>query len=76
MDFYDMADSVDKIVYQLRTQQPDPELKGEVDDLVRELTTIADVLYTLYPTSFYTVEERKAEVRRLWAKANNERGRF
>jgi len=76
MDFYDMADSVDKIVYQLRTQQPDPELKGEVDDLVRELTTIADVLYTLYPASFYTVEERKAEVRKLWAKANNERGRL
>lgn len=76
MDFYDMADSVDKIIYHLQTQQPDPELKGEVDDLVRELTTIADVLFTLYPTSFNTVEERKTQVRKLWAKANNERGRF
>ena len=76
MDFFDMAGSVDEIIYHLQTQQPDHELKGEVDDLVRELTTIADVLCTLYPTSFNTVEERKAEVRKLWAKANNERGRF
>lgn len=76
MDFYDMADSVDKIVYQLQTQQPDPDLKGEVGDLIRELTTIADVLYTLYPSGLSTVEERKTQVRKLWAKANNERGRF
>ena len=76
MDFYYIADSVDKIVYHLQTRQPDPELTGEVGDLVRELNTIADVLYTLYPTSFNTVEERKAQVRKLWAKANNERGRF
>ena len=76
MDFYDMAGIVEEIIYHLQTQQPNPELKGEVDDLVRELTTIADVLGTLYPTSFNTVEERKTQVRKLWAKANNERGRF
>lgn len=76
MDFCDMAESVDEIVYQLQIQQHDPELEGEVADLIRELSTIGDVLYTLYPTSFYTVEERKAQVRKLWAKANNERGRF
>lgn len=76
MDFYDMAGSVDQIVHRLKAQQPDPELKGEVDDLIRELTTIADVLYTLYPSGFNTVEERKTQVRKLWAKANNERGRF
>jgi len=76
MDFYDMAERIDGILSDLRLQQADPELEGEVADLIRELSTIADVLYTLYPVSFNTVEDRKTQVLKLWAKANNERGRF
>lgn len=76
MDFYDMAESVDKVIYHLKTQQTPPEIRGEVYDLIRELSTIAEVLYTLYPAPYKTVEERKTQVRKLWAKANNERGRL
>lgn len=76
MDFYDMGERVDSILSDLQSEQADPELEGEVADLIRELTTIEDVLYTLYPVPFNTVEERKTQVRKLWAKANNERGRF
>ena len=76
MDFYDMAERVSSVVNDLQSEQADPELEGEVADLIRELTTIADVLYTLYLVPCNTVEDRKIQVRKLWAKANNERGRF
>ena len=76
MDFYDMAGRVSSVVNDLQSEQADPELEGEVADLIRELTTIADVLYTLYLVPFNTVEDRKTLVRKLWAKANNQRGRF
>lgn len=76
MDFYDMGERVDSILSDLQSEQADPELEGEVADLIRELTTIEDVLYTLYPVPFNTVEDRKTLVRKLWAKANNQRGRF
>ncbi len=76
MDFYDMAERVSSVVNDLQSEQADPELEGEVADLIRELSTIADVLYTLYPVPFNTVEDRKTLVRKLWAKANNQRWRF
>jgi hypothetical protein len=76
MDFYDMAERVSSVVNDLQSEQADPELEGEVDDLIRELSTIADVLYILYPVPFNTVEDRKTLVRKLWAKANNQRGRL
>lgn len=77
MDFYDMAEIVDNLILHLRIRRSDPELEGEVDDLIRELSTIAEVLYTLWcPTGLRGAEKRKTRVRKLWAKANNERGRF
>jgi hypothetical protein len=76
MDFYDMGERVDSILSDLQSEQANPELEGEVANLIRELTTIADVLYTLDPVPFNTVEDRKILVRKLWAKANNQRGRF
>ena len=47
IDFYDMGERVSSVVNDLQSEQANPELEGEVADLIRELTTIADVLYTL-----------------------------
>lgn len=75
MDFYDMAESVDKVLHHLQLKKDDPEVGDEVSDLIRELSTIEDVLFVLHPFPFTTVEDRKRVVRQLWARANNERGR-
>lgn len=65
MDFYDMADSVDKVLLSLSTSKCDPEFKHVVEELQDELEAISDILSLIHPVSWLPAKYRLNKIEKI-----------